>query len=109
LSGGIDSYQEADKFVAGIDVTVPVKGDTEVEITYRLPGSLVSQNGLSRLAIVMPKQPGIINDPVEVIVNHPTFLTVAAASAPALISPQVVTWKTDLTFDRVFTIDFIEK
>jgi len=57
----------------------------------------------------VPKQPGIINDVLEVIVNHPTFLTVAAVNPQALVSPQVVTWRSDMSFDRAFTIDFIEK
>lgn len=109
LSQDVDAGSQGDKFVLGFPVSVPVKGALEVEITYRLPGSLVNKNSLSRLAIVIPKQPGIINDPLEVIVNHPTFLTVAAAGPQALISPQVVTWKSDISFDRLFTIDFIEK
>lgn len=109
LSQDVDTGSQGDKFVLGFPVSVPVKGALEVEITYRLPGSLVNKNSLSRLAIVIPKQPGIINDPLEVIVNHPTFLTVAAAGPQALISPQVVTWKSDASFDRLFTIDFIEK
>ena len=109
LTGDVDTSATEDKFVLGFPVSVPVKGSLEAEITYRLPGSLVNKNNLSRLAVVMPKQPGILNDPVEVIVNHPTFLSVAAVSPQALVSPQVVTWRSDFSFDRVFTIDFIEK
>ncbi len=109
LGSDVDTGNNGDKFVLGFPVTVPVKGSLEVEITYRLPGSLVNKNNLSRLAVVVPKQPGILSDPIEVIVNHPTFLNVAAVSPQALVSPQVVTWKSDLSFDRVFTIDFIEK
>lgn len=109
LGSDVDTGNNGDKFVLGFPVSVPVKGNLEVEITYRLPGSLVNKNSLSRLAVVMPKQPGILSDPIEVIVNHPTFLNVAAVSPQALVSPQVVTWKSDLSFDRVFTIDFIEK
>ena len=77
-----------------------------MEITYRVPGALA---GRGRLAVVVPKQPGIINDPLKVIVNYPTFLTVAAANPRALSSPQVVTFDSDLTTDRVFTVDFIEQ
>jgi nucleoside-diphosphate-sugar epimerase len=109
LGTDVDITTQADKFILGFPVSVPVKGVAEVEITYRLPGALENKNNLSRLAVVIPKQPGIIDDPLEVIVNHPTYLTVAAVSPQALVSPQVITWKTDLLFDRVFTIDFIEK
>lgn len=109
LAGDVDTGATEDKFILGFPISVPVKGSLEVEITYRLPGSLVNKNNLSRLAIIVPKQPGILSDPVEVIVNHPTFLSVAAVSPQALVSPQVVTWRSDLSFDRVFTIDFIEK
>lgn len=109
LSGDVDTSAAGDKFILGFGVSVPVKGAAEVEITYRLPGALMGQNGFSRLAVVMPKQPGILNDPVEVIVNHPTFLTVAAVAPQALVSPQVVTWRSDMSFDRIFTIDFVEK
>ena len=109
LAQEVDITSAADKFVLGFPISVPVKGSLEAEITYRLPGSLVNKNGLSRLAVVVPKQPGIINDVLEVIVNHPTFLTVAAVNPQALVSPQVVTWRSDMSFDRAFTIDFIEK
>ena len=109
LAQEVDITSTADKFVLGFPISVPVKGSLEVEVTYRLPDSLVNKNSLSRLAVVVPKQPGIINDALEVIVNHPTFLTVAAVNPQALVSPQVVTWKSDQSFDRAFTIDFIEK
>lgn len=105
----VDTAVAADKFILGFPIVVPVKSSLEVEVTYRLPGALVNKNGLSRLAAVMPKQPGIIDDPVEVIVNFPTFLTVAAVGPRALVSPQVITWQSDLSFDRVFTVDFMER
>lgn len=109
LGRDVDTGSSRDKFVLGFPISVPVKGTSEVEITYRLPDSLVNKNNLSRLAVVVPKQPGIINDSLEVVVNHPTFLTVAAVAPQALVSPQVVSWRSDLSFDRLFTIDFIEK
>jgi hypothetical protein len=109
LAQDVDVASQDDKLVLGLPISVPVKGSLELEVTYRLPKALESKNQLSRLAMVVPKQPGIIDDPLEVIVNHPTYLTVAAVSPQALVSPQVVTWKSNLTYDRVFTIDFIEK
>ncbi|MDZ4228658.1 MAG: DUF4012 domain-containing protein [Patescibacteria group bacterium] len=109
LAQDIDATNDQGKFILGFPVSVPVKGSLEVEVTYRLPGSLINKNQLSRLAVVVPKQPGIIADSLEVIVNHPTFLTVAAVNPQALVSPQVITWQSDLSYDRVFTIDFIEK
>lgn len=105
----VDTAVAADKFILGFPIAVPVKSSLEVEVTYRLPGALVNKNSLSRLAVVMPKQPGIIDDPVEVIVNFPTFLSVAAVGPQALVSPQVITWQSDLSFDRVFTVDFMER
>lgn len=109
LTRDVDVSTAADKLVLGFSVSVPVKGSLEAEITYRLPGSLADKNKSSRLAVVVPKQPGIIADPLEVIINHPTYLSAAAVSPRALVSPQVITWQSDLSVDRVFTVDFIER
>ena len=82
-------------------------------MTYRLPGKLATapQEGSreGKLAVVIPKQPGIIADPVKVIVNHPSFLLATSTSPRALTSAQVTTFESDLSYDRVFTVDFIEK
>ncbi|MFH1280118.1 MAG: hypothetical protein ABII08_00715, partial [Candidatus Beckwithbacteria bacterium] len=105
----VDMEAINDKTILGFPVTVPVKNTLDVEITYRLPKALALRNNQGRLAIVIPKQPGIINDTVEAIVNYPSFLTVAAVNPQALSSPQVVTFKSDMTTDNIFTIDFVEK
>jgi nucleoside-diphosphate-sugar epimerase len=113
LKKDIDQQVVGNKTIIGFPVTVPVKTTLDVEITYRLPTKLEFANLPSgkqaRLAMVIPKQPGIIDDTLEVIINHPSFLTVAAVNPQALISPQVVTFQSDLTLDRVFTIDFIQQ
>jgi len=109
LDKDIDRQIANNKLVLGFPVTVPVKNALDVEITYRLPGKLDTNQPQARLAVVIPKQPGIIDDTLEVIVNHPSFLTVAATQPQALISPQVVTFQSDLILDRVFTIDFTER
>ncbi|OGD50381.1 hypothetical protein A3D86_01685 [Candidatus Beckwithbacteria bacterium RIFCSPHIGHO2_02_FULL_49_13] len=109
----IDASQVGDKLVLGFPVTVPVKHTLAVEMTYRLPGKLATapQEGSreGKLAVVIPKQPGIIADPVKVIVNHPSFLLATSTSPRALTSAQVTTFESDLSYDRVFTVDFIEK
>jgi len=109
LKKEVDIQVVDNKTIIGFPVTVPVKNSLNVEITYRLPDKLKLANNQGRLAIVIPKQPGIIDDTLEAIINHPSFLSVAAVKPPALISPQVVTFQSDLTLDRVFIIDFIEK
>jgi len=109
LKEDVDRQVANDKLILGFPVTVPVKNALDVEITYRLPGKLDTSQPQARLALVIPKQPGIIDDTLEVIVNHPSFLTVAATQPPALVSPQVVTFQSDLILDRVFTIDFTER
>lgn len=105
----IDLKAVNQKTILGFPVTVPVKNTLDVEITYRLPEPLNLKNNQGRLALVIPKQPGIINDTVEAIVNYPSFLTVAAVNPQALSSPQVVTFNSDMTTDNVFTIDFVER
>ena len=105
----IDQTVASGKTVIGFPVTVPVKNSLDVEITYRIPGKLEFKNNQSRLAIVIPKQPGIINDSIEAIINYPSFLNVVSVSPRALSSPQVVTFQSDMTIDRVFTIDFTER
>jgi len=109
LKKDVDRQVANDKLILGFPVTVPVKNALDVEITYRLPGKLDTSQPQARLAIVIPKQPGIIDDTLEVIVNHPSFLTVAATQPQAQVSPQVVTFQSDLILDRVFTIDFVER
>ena len=109
LDDDLDQQTVGDYLVFGFDVTVPVKNSLDVEITYRLPGELKLENNQGRLAVVIPKQPGIVDDPIETIVSYPSYLTVAAVQPQALSSPQVVTFRSDMTTDRVFTIDFIER
>jgi len=107
LTDDLINQSATDKhLILGFPITVPVKSSLQVEITYRLSGAL---NERGRLAVVMPKQPGIVNDPVKVIINYPTFLTVAAVNPRGLASPQVISFDSDLTIDRVFTADFIEQ
>jgi len=96
------------KLVIGFPVTVPVKQSLDIEITYRLEDPFKLVNNLGRLSIVIPKQPGTLSDSIEVIVNHPSFLSPAAVSPQALISSQVVTFKTQLLTDQVFNLDFVE-
>jgi len=109
LKKDVDRQVANNKLILGFPVTVPVKNALDVEITYRLPGKLDTSQPQARLALVIPKQPGIIDDTLEVIVNHPSFLTVTATQPQALISPQVVTFQSDFTLDRLFTIDFTER
>lgn len=109
LEGDLDQEIIGDHLVIGFDVVVPVKNSLDIEITYRLPDALKLNNNQGRLAVVIPKQPGIVDDTIETIVSYPSFLTVAAVQPQALSSPQVVTFNSDMTQDRVFTIDFIER
>ena len=109
INKDIDLKIQNQKTTIGFPVTVPVKNTLDVEITYRLPKALSLKNSQGRLAIVIPKQPGIINDTIETIVNYPSFLTVAAVNPQALSSPQVVTFRSDMTTDNIFTIDFVER
>jgi nucleoside-diphosphate-sugar epimerase len=105
----LDQSVVANHLVLGFPISVPVKSSLKVEITYRVPEALELTNNKGRLAIVTPKQPGIIDDPIQVIVNYPSFLTVAAANPLALSSPQVITFDSNFQEDRVFTLDFIEQ
>jgi len=105
----IDQTIVNDKLVLGFPVTVPVKNSLKVEITYRLNEPLTMINRQGRLAMVVPKQPGILADPLKVIVNYPSYLSVSAVSSPGIVSPQVVSFQSDLSLDRFFTIDFIER
>jgi len=105
----LDKTNQLDKTIIGFPITVPVKNTLTVEITYRLQKPLELKNSQGRLAVIIPKQPGILDDPLEVIVNHPTYLTVAATSPQTLVSPQVVSFQSNLETDRLFLIDFIEK
>jgi len=112
----VDYSFQSNKKVVGFSVTVPVKNSLDVEIAYRLPKKLkfIENQSLSggkqtRLAIVIPKQPGILADNLEVIVNHPSFLTPIFTQPKALSSTQVVTFQSNLEQDRVFIIDFLEK
>lgn len=105
----IDQTVVNDKLVVGFPVTVPVKNSLKVEITYRLNSPLVIANQQGRLAVVVVKQPGTLADPLKVIINYPSYLSVSAVSSQGIISPQVVTFQSDLSVDRLFTIDFIER
>lgn len=105
----IDQTIVNDKLVLGFPVTVPVKNSLKVEITYRLNDPLTITDQQGRLAVVVPKQPGTLADPLKVIVNYPSYLSVSAVSSQGIVSPQVVTFQSDLSIDRVFTIDFIER
>lgn len=105
----VDQAVVDQSLVLGFPVTVPVKSSLKVEVTYRLLDSLQLINRQGRLAIIIPKQPGIVDDQLSVIVNYPSFLTVTGANPGGLVSPQVVTFKSDLNFDRVFTVDFTER
>ena len=109
LDDELDQEVVGDYLVLGFPVVVPVKNSLDIEITYRLPGELEMENNQGRLAVVIPKQPGIVDDLIETIVSYPSYLTVAAVQPQALSSPQVVTFRSDMTTDRVFTIDFIER
>ena len=105
----IDQAIVGDKLVLGFPVTVPVKNSLKVEITYRLNDPLAIANQQGRLAVVVAKQPGTLADPLKVIVNYPSYLSVSAVSSQGIVSPQVVTFQSDLSLDRFFTIDFIER
>ncbi len=109
LEETIDINTVDDKTVIGFPVTVPVKNSLNVEITYRLPEPLELTQNQGRLNIIIPKQPGIVDDPIKAIVNYPSYLTVASVYPQALSSPQVVTFQSNMTVDRVFSIDFIER
>ncbi|MCX6817025.1 MAG: DUF4012 domain-containing protein [Candidatus Beckwithbacteria bacterium] len=105
----VDQETINDKFVIGFPVTVPVKNSLKVEITYRLTQPLNLTNRQGRLALVIPKQPGIIDDQLEAIINYPSFLSVTSINPVGQISPQVVTFKSDMSLDRIFTVDFTER
>jgi hypothetical protein len=109
LKKDIDLSRQDNRQIIGFPLTVPVKNSLEIEVTYRLAEKLKISQNHGRLVIAMPKQPGIIADTLEVIINHPSFLAVAAATPQALSSPQVVAFQSDMEVDRVFTIDFAEK
>jgi len=115
LEKDIDLSHHSGKQVIGFPLTVLVKNTLELELAYRLADKLdSSQSGLSagrqtRLAVVIPKQPGTSTDPVEVTINHPTFLEVIATNPHALASSQVLTFQSDLEQDRIFVVDFLEK
>jgi|GEM_PF-589232 nucleoside-diphosphate-sugar epimerase len=105
----VDRTTANEKAVIGFPVTVPVKNSVDVIITYRLAKPLELTQNQGRLNMIIPKQPGIVNDLIEVIVNYPSYLTVASVYPQALSSPQVVTFQSDMTTDRIFTVDFIER
>jgi hypothetical protein len=103
----IDTVFQADKQIIGFSISVPVKSSLQLEIAYRLPGQLDTSQKQARLAVVIPKQPGTLADPIKVVVNYPSFLTVLATSPQALASPQVLTFQSSLETDRVFVVDFL--
>lgn len=105
----VDQEIVNNKLVIGFPVTVPVKSSLKVEVTYRLLEPLKFINRQSRLAVVVPKQPGIIDDQLSVIVNYPSFLSVSGANPGGIVSPQVVSFKSDMSLDRAFTVDFTER
>lgn len=105
----VDQQEVNDQLVLGFPVTVPVKNSLKVEITYRLNEPLAITNQQGRLAVVIPKQPGTLADPLKVIINYPSYLSVSAVSPQGIISPQVITFESDLSRDRFFTIDFVER
>ena len=109
IDDDIDLEAVGEHLVIGFPVTVPVKNSLDVEITYRLPDVLEFKNNQGQLAVVIPKQPGIVDDTIETIINYPSFLSVAAVHPQALLSPQVITFNSDMLLDRIFTIDFIER
>ena len=108
LEEDVDITVEGDKKVLGFPVTVPVKNSLEVEITYRLPDKIELTQQQGRLAVIIGKQPGIIADKIEVIINYPSFLNVVGTTPTALTSPQVITWQSNQETDRVFIVDFVE-
>jgi len=112
----VDYSFQSNKKVIGFSVTVPVKNSLDVKIVYRLPEKLKFIENQSpaggkqtRLAVIIPKQPGTLADNLEVIVNHPSFLTPIFTQPKAFSSPQVVTFQSNLEQDRIFIIDFLEK
>lgn len=105
----VDQEIVNNNLVLGFSVTVPVKNSLKVEITYRLEQPLQLNNHLGQLAVIIPKQPGILDDQLDVIINYPSFLSVASVNPTGIISSQVVSFKTDMNKDRVFLVDFIER
>lgn len=102
---------ESGKTTFGFLFEVGVKSKKEIKVTYELPKDLKldhSQNS-PVYNLLFQKQPGALNDALNLGINYPSFLEIKEARPTPQISPQVISFKTDLGTDKSFQVIFLKK
>ncbi len=101
------TYQEDGKQVFAGQVTLPYGKQSSVELRYALPDSLSLNNNRSLYQLSWQKQSGVVNEPLTVQFNTPTFLKNTNASAGAQLQGDTVKWPltgtTDTSISATFT------
>jgi len=98
----VDSSSASGKTTFGFLVDVPVGEEKEVGIKYKIPFRV---DEVVFYSLLFQKQSGTGKDLLTVLINYPSSLKVTKTAPNALTGPEAILYNTDLSRDRVFTIE----
>jgi len=102
----IKQTTEAGKQSIGFLVEVPVGEERKIEASYKLGQKLPLNKKEITYILLWQKQPGIADDPIKLIINHPPFLQPTKLSQEAVMKEGSLTFDSDLEKDRIFAVAF---
>ena len=94
------------KTVFGFVVSVPIKSQATVKAVYQLPDEINFKKNtpIINYNLLFQKQPGTGADPLTVEFTHPAYIQVVATQPHTDITPQIISYTSDLAVDRLFSI-----
>ena len=104
----VEEATESGKSVFGFLVTVPSQTSKQVSISYELPAPYPLLPGSTTYAYIFQKQPGVVDDALSVMIHYPKELRIKGTNASVFQEKQLVSLSTDLSEDRLFTVEFIQ-
>jgi len=102
----IKQTTEAGKKSIGFLVEVPVGEEKKIEVNYKLGQKLPLDKKEITYILLWQKQPGIADDPIKLVINHPVFLQPTKLSQEAVMKEGSLTFGSDLGKDRIFAVAF---
>ncbi|MBI4035031.1 MAG: DUF4012 domain-containing protein [Candidatus Chisholmbacteria bacterium] len=97
---------EHTRTVVGFLVTVPSQSESTVTVNYQLPIKLTfDPNHKSLYTLFIPKQSGTRPDPLTVKITLPPYIRVTRTTPNREPVPGAITFLTDLTTNRLFTLE----
>jgi len=105
----IEQTEEAGKSIYGFLVTVPAASAKTVKITYEHTQKINLSNPVLHYSLALYKQPGTSNDPYSFSFNFPLEYSLLSASPKNMDGNSDYTLDTQLSEDKVISVDLTKK